>query len=84
MPTRDEWNKIIKGRGGRTGEPDTHGMTLYGDGKEHVEGSWFDKERGDAQKKKPIRDLTAREMRKDGWEVKTETNSLGWFLSARK
>jgi hypothetical protein len=83
MPTRQEWNLIIKGRDGKTGEPDSHGFTVYADNKEHVTGSWFYRNRGD-EKYKAIRDLTARELRKDGWEVKTETNSLGWFLNARK
>jgi hypothetical protein len=87
MPTKTEWETIIEGRGGKISRFDKHGGTIYGDNKTHIDASWFDSSRNtysENLKKKPIRDTTAKEMRKDGWEVKTTTNSLGWFLDARK
>lgn len=50
---------------------------------EMIDGCWFYRRPEDGDKK-PIRDRIARAMRKDGWTVKTETNSLGWFLRATR
>jgi hypothetical protein len=87
MPTKDEWITIIEGRGGKIDRPTSHGMQIYGGNKTHVDASWFYSSRNTHKEnmdKKPVRDLTAREMRKDGWIVKTTTNSLGWFLYGSK
>ena len=78
MPSHDEWMKLITGRGGKN-IGGAQGNTTF----DYVEGGWFYHGTG-ANEKKAQRDLTSREMRKDGWEVKTETNSLGWFLSAKR
>lgn len=81
MPTRNEWVDIIKGRGGRI-----LGGALYASAAmqyDHVEAGFYYHSPSD-EKKKQARDITAREMRKDGWEVKTESNSLGWFLNAKR
>jgi hypothetical protein len=89
MPTKTEWVNIIHGRGGKeSGDfQGNHGYSLvpssYAAQYELIDASWFYRERGD-QNKKPVRDVTAREMRKDGWEVKTETNTLGYFLHAKR
>lgn len=85
MATAAKWEEVIKLYGGKISEWDSHGGTIYGDAREneHVDGSWFDSSRNSYSenlKQKPIRDRIAREMRKDGWDVKTTTNSLGWFL----
>ena len=78
MPTKKEWEIIISGRGGKIG----HGVTTWNN-MDFIDGNWFHREQED-EKKKPIRDATARDMRKDGWEVKSETNSLGYFLRAKR
>lgn len=81
MPTRNEWVDIIKGRGGRI-----LGGALYASAAmqyEHIDAGFYYRGPGDARFK-AVRDTTAREMRKDGWEVKTESNSLGWFISSKR
>jgi hypothetical protein len=81
MPTRNEWVDIIKGRGGRI-----LGGALYSAAAmkfEYIDAGFYYHNPVD-EKKKQARDVTAREMRKDGWEVKTESNSLGWFVSAKR
>ena len=81
MPTRAEWEHIISGRGGKLcGIVQLERILKEWD---FIDGNWFYYNRGD-EKKKPLRYLTAREMRKDGWEVKTETNTLGYFIHAKR
>ena len=81
MPTAEEWVTIIKGRGGKIASTVT--VERLAAQWDMIDASWFYHNSGD-EKKKPVRDLTAREMRKDKWEVKTESNSLGWFISAKR
>lgn len=85
MPTREQWVNLITERKGKVAGWDSHGGTVYGDSatNEHIEGDWFHRS-GEDYDKKTLRDKTAREMRKDGWEVKTESNSLGWFIRASR
>lgn len=49
--------------------------------REELDASWFYHNPDDYAKKQQ-RDKISREMRKDGWIVKTESNSLGWFIQA--
>lgn len=81
MLSKKEWMEIIEGRGGkiRGGVVTADQMATS----EFLGGSWFHRKPEDYEKK-TIRDRTAREMRKDGWDVKTETNSLGYFLDGKR
>ena len=78
MATKSDWEKLIISLGGKIG-----GGVTTTTSSEFIDGNWFHYNRGD-EKKKPIRDRVAREMRKDKWEVKTETNSLGYFIRAKR
>lgn len=78
MTTTQEWMKHIKDNRGEIGG------TINGNpATEMIDGCWFYRRPEDGDKK-PIRDRIAREMRKDGWTVNTETNSLGWFFRATR
>lgn len=77
MTTKQEWIERIKAQRGEIGGS-INGNSSATD---MIDGSWFYRRPEDGDKK-PIRDRVAREMRKDGWTVKTETNSLGWFFRA--
>ena len=50
---------------------------------EELDISWFYHNPED-YKKKALRDKIAREMRKDGWIAETHSNSLGWFINAKR
>lgn len=83
MPTREEWITIIKGRGGRIGGGAV--TAEYLKTWELIDGDWhYYSERSNAEELKSMRDKTAREMRKDGWEVETKTWTTGYYLSARR
>ena len=78
MPNMRDWMDNIKLNRGEIGG------TINGNpSTDMIDGCWFYRWLGDSDKK-PIRDRVAREMRKDGWTVKTETNSLGWFFRATR
>jgi len=85
MLTREQWVTRITDNKGKVSGWTSHGGTVYGDSgtNEHIDASWFYKSMEDYDKK-ALRDKTAREMRKDGWTVKSETNSLGWFINASR
>ena len=76
MSTYLEWIETIKNNGGKIGG------TINGDSStDMIDGYWFYHNPEDYQKKF-IRDKISREMRKDNWSVKTETNSLGYHFRA--
>jgi len=78
MSSEQEWITYIKEQRGEIGG------TINGNSStDMIDGCWFYRRPEDGDKK-PIRDRIAREMRKDDWNVKTETNSLGWFFRATR
>lgn len=76
MATAADWREAIKANRGEIGGS-INGNTAT----DMIEGNWFYRNPDDAGKDRN-RNEFARMMRKDGWAVKTETNSLGWFLKA--
>jgi len=69
---------IIKGRGGKIGGGAVSAEVLATT--EFINGYWhLDKADG-----KQMRDKTARELRKDGWEVETKTYTIGYFLEGKR
>lgn len=86
MVSKKEWEVMIVGLGGKieggaigAGHIDFSTNPLW----EFLDVSWLYFKLGD-ENKKAFRDVTASEMRNDGWEVKTETNSRGFFLRAKR
>jgi hypothetical protein len=78
MNKQDWINKIIES-GGKPAGTVQHERILAE--REELDISWFYHNSEDYTKK-ASRDKIAREMRKDAWIVKTESNTLGWFISA--
>jgi hypothetical protein len=77
MTTANEWRSAIT-----TKHSGKIGGTINGDrDTDMIDASWFYYTSTD-NCKKHTRDAVARAMRKDGWDVKTETNSLGWHFRA--
>jgi len=83
--TVDYWERAILKAGGRI-----HGVSYpwaYTMEADFVDGGWwFSKIRGKNQRAeaKKNRDRIAREMRKDGWNVKVHTEESGLFINAER
>lgn len=76
---KQDWIEKCMSTGGKNSGGVQHERILAE--QEEVNFSWFYRNPEDSAKK-AARDKIAREMRKDNWIVKTESNSLGWFISA--
>jgi hypothetical protein len=75
MPTRDEWITIIRGRKGKIAEHRHFKPTTksgFANEFTWIEAYWVYSKPGD-RKFMEVRDQTAREMRKDGWDVTSGT-----------
>lgn len=81
MTTQEDWRSMIVQSGGKIIGGCVPAEQIAK--KEYLDAGWFyrNPEHGE---KKAIRDKMARTMRKDGWIVKSESNSLGWFLEATR
>ena len=80
MTTLEKWEKIIKNRGGIY-----KGWSIRASAEKtelFVSGTWFDRTKENKNKQKDMRDLTAQELRKEKWSVRTRSNSGEYYLGA--
>jgi predicted nuclease of restriction endonuclease-like (RecB) superfamily len=80
MNTLEKWENLIKRRGGIY-----KGWSIRASAEVtelFVSGTWFDRTKENKNKQKDMRDLTAQELRKEKWSVRTRSNSGEYYLDA--